>query len=282
MNRWMVGDVKITRVVEQEAVSDASYLLKDGTPENIGTVPWLRPHFADDAGSVRMSVHTFVVESQGDRIMVDTCIGNDKSRTFAGMNRLQLPFLADLAAAGFSRDSMDRVLCTHLHVDHVGWNTMLCDGVWVPTFPNARYLVGRKEWEYCSKDETAQTREFVDDSVLPLFDAGLVELVESDQRLTDEVWLEPTPGHTAGHHSVRVSSRGEDAVITGDLMHHPVQIAHPEWGSYFDFDYEQAIATRRQFVERYGDTPVLVLGTHFATPTAGRIVRDGSRWRLDA
>jgi glyoxylase-like metal-dependent hydrolase (beta-lactamase superfamily II) len=281
MSTWTVGEVTITRVIENEGTSDLSFLLKEGTPENVRSVPWLRPHFADDDGRGTMSVHAFVIVSQGQRIVVDTCIGNDKPRSSASMNLLRQPFLADLAAAGFPPDTIDRVLCTHLHVDHVGWNTMLAEGRWVPTFPNARYLFGRTEWEHCSKEETADTRSFVDDSVRPVLDAGLADLVDSDHRLSDEVWLEPTPGHTPGHHSVRIRSSGEEAVITGDLMHHPVQIAHPEWGSLVDFDYEQAIRTRKEFLERYGDTPVLVLGTHFATPSAGRVVRDGSSWRLE-
>jgi glyoxylase-like metal-dependent hydrolase (beta-lactamase superfamily II) len=281
MNRWKIGDVTITRVVEMETTSKATFVLKDGSPENIRTVPWLRPHFANTDGKVIMSVHAFVIESPGHRMVVDTCIGNDKRRAFPGWNMLQLPFLADLEKAGFARDSIDRVLCTHLHVDHVGWNTMLVDGKWTPTFPRARYLIGRKEWEHWSKASEPDTRELLDDSVQPVFDAGLADLVESDARITDEIRLEPTPGHTPGHHSVRISSRGQDAVITGDLMHHPVQMAHPEWGSHFDSDFGEAIATRRAFLERYGDQPILVLGTHFATPSAGRIVRDGNAWRLE-
>ena len=281
MNRWKIGDVTITRVVEMETTSKATFVLKDGSPENIRTVPWLRPHFANADGKVIMSVHAFVIESPGHRMVVDTCIGNDKRRAFPGWNMLQLPFLADLEKAGFVRDSIDRVLCTHLHVDHVGWTTMLVDGKWKPTFPRARYLIGRKEWEHWSKASEPDTRDLLDDSVRPVFDAGLAELVESDACITDEIRLEPTPGHTPGHHSVRISSRGQEAVITGDLMHHPVQMAHPEWGSHFDSDFNEAIATRRAFLERYGDQPILVLGTHFATPSAGRIVRDGNAWRLE-
>ena len=281
MNRWKIGDVTITRVVEMETTSKATFVLKDGSPENIRTVPWLRPHFANPDGKVIMSVHAFVIESPGCRMVVDTCIGNDKRRAFPGWNMLQLPFLADLEKAGFARDSIDRVLCTHLHVDHVGWNTMLAGGKWVPTFPRARYLIGRKEWEHWSKAGEPDTRELLDDSVRPVFEAGLADLVESDARITDEIRLEPTPGHTPGHHSVRISSRGEEAVITGDLMHHPVQMAHPEWGSHFDSDFDEATATRRAFLERYGDKPILVLGTHFATPSAGHIVRDGNAWRLE-
>ncbi len=281
MKRWKIGDVVITRVVEMETTSKATFVLKDGSPENIRSVPWLRPHFANQDGKVIMSVHAFVIESPGHRMVVDTCIGNDKRRAFPGWNMLQLPFLADLEKAGFARDSIDRVLCTHLHVDHVGWNTMLAGGKWVPTFPRARYLIGRKEWEHWSKTSEPDTRELLDDSVRPVFDAGLADLVESDARITDEIRLEPTPGHTPGHHSVRISSRGQEAVITGDLMHHPVQLAHPEWGSHFDSDFNEAIATRRAFMERYGDQPILVLGTHFATPSACLIVRDGNAWRLE-
>jgi glyoxylase-like metal-dependent hydrolase (beta-lactamase superfamily II) len=144
MNRWKIGDVTITRIVEMETTSKATFVLKDGSPENIRTVPWLRPHFANPDGKVIMSVHAFVIESPGHRMVVDTCIGNDKRRAFPGWNMLQLPFLADLEKAGFARDSIDRVLCTHLHVDHVGWNTMQVDGKWKPTFPRAPISSGAR------------------------------------------------------------------------------------------------------------------------------------------
>jgi glyoxylase-like metal-dependent hydrolase (beta-lactamase superfamily II) len=119
------------------------------------------------------------------------------------------------------------------------------------------------------------------DSIQPVIDAGLVDLVATDAQLTEHVWLTPTPGHTPGHVSVHIRSRGEEAVITGDLAHHPAQFAHPEWRSSADTDGDMAEATRRAFIARYADRPVLVIGTHFATPTAGHIVRDGDRWRLD-
>src|SRR5271155_5145580 len=280
MNRWQIGKVKISRIVEMETISKATFVLPDATPENIQRETWLQPHFAEPGGRVRMSIHALVLESEGKRIVVDTCLGNDKPRMNPPWNMLQTSFLGDLEKSGFPRDSITHVLCTHLHVDHVGWNTMLVDGRWMPTFPKARYLIGRKEWEHWSKAGEPDTRELLDDSVRPVFDAGLADLVESDARITDEIRLEATPGHTPGHHSVRISSRGEEAVITGDLMHHPVQMAHPEWGSNFDSDFTQAIATRRAFLERYGAQPILVLGTHFAAPTAGRIVRDGDAWRF--
>src|ERR1700685_3096100 len=198
MNCWKIGDVTITRIVEMQTTSKATFVLKDGSPENIRTVPWLRPHFANQDVKVIMSVHAFVIESPGHRMLVDTCIGNDKRRAFPGWNMLQLPFLTELEQAGVARDSIDRVLCTHLHVDHVGWNTMMAGGKCVPTFPRARYLIGRKGWQHWSKTSEPDTRELLDDSVRPVFDAGLADLVESDARVTDEIRLEPTLGPYAG------------------------------------------------------------------------------------
>ena len=186
----------------------------------------------------------------------------------------------DLRAAGVPPESVDLVICTHLHVDHVGWNTRLDSGRWVPTFPRARHLFAREEWEHWSSERDDDTRRILADSVQPVLDAGLATLVEMDHRVSDELWLEPTPGHTPGHVSVRLRSGDGDAVITGDLMHHPVQIAEPRWGSHFDTDMEQARKTRRAFCERYADGPVTVLGTHFHHPTAGRIRRHGETWRF--
>jgi glyoxylase-like metal-dependent hydrolase (beta-lactamase superfamily II) len=281
MNRWQIGDVTITRFVELETVSKGTFVLPEATLENIKReVRHLMPHFAQEDGRLRMSIHALLVESQGRRIIVDTCLGNDKRRDSPAWNMLHTSFLSDLEAGGFPRESIDRVLCTHLHVDHVGWNTMLVDGRWIPTFANARYLMGRVEWDHWSVQEDRFTRDPIDDSVRPIVDAGLAEMVEPGHRITDEVWLESTPGHTPGHFSVRISSRGAEAVITGDLMHHPVQFIHPEWNCGFDWHQEMARKTRREFIERYGDKQVLVFGTHFATPSAGHIVREGGGWRF--
>jgi glyoxylase-like metal-dependent hydrolase (beta-lactamase superfamily II) len=228
-----------------------------------------------------MSVHTFVVEAPGRRLLVDTCVGNDKQLPIPGWNQRQGPFLADLASAGFPPDSIDTVLCTHLHVDHVGWNTRLEGGRWRPTFPNARHLWSRREYEHWTTAGGPENETVLAESVRPVVDAGLVDLVADDHAVCPEVCLEPTPGHTPGHVSVHIRSRGEEAVITGDLMHHPVQLAHPHWGSRADVDKAQAEATRLGFLRRYADRPVLILGTHFAGPTGGRIVRDGDAYRLD-
>ena len=196
MLKWKIGDVTVTKIVELEVAGKATWILPDLTAENLATVSWCRPHFATDDGKVVMSVHALVVESQGRRIMVDTCVGNDKTLNVPNWNKRQGPFLTDLAAAGFAADSIDTVLCTHLHVDHVGWNTRLENGRWVPTFGNARYLWHRAEYEYWSRTDQAIYGPVVQESVQPVFDAGLVDLVEPTHAVTSEVTLEPTHGHT--------------------------------------------------------------------------------------
>ncbi len=280
---WQIGDVRVTKVAEMKDIpADATFLFTEDAIDLIKNTKWLHPHFATEDGGIRISIHAFVIESQGKRIVVDTCVGNDKDRNGSMFHNLSLPFLADMEEAGFPVGSIDYVLCTHMHVDHVGWNTRLVDGKWVPTFPNARYLFAKTEFDHWM-DPSAQDIGFGDvmgDSVKPIIEAGLHQLVESDHRVNDEVWLEPTPGHTPGHVSVRISSKGQDAVVTGDMMHHPVQIATPQMSSNFCSDPQQARETRAAFVGRYADKPVLVMGTHFATPTAGHIVKDGAAHRL--
>ena len=280
--RWQIGDVRITRVAELGGDPfPSTFMFPQSTPELVLRHAWLRPHFALEDGRLFGSIHSFVIESGKRRIIVDTCVGNDKARAIKAWNMLQGPFLADLGLAGFPADSIDTVLCTHLHVDHVGWNTRLLEGKWVPTFPNARYLFGRREWEHWSA-ETAKHNDgdVLGDSVRPIIDAGLAELVDMKHTLTPEVRLEPTPGHTPGHVSVHISSRGEEAVITGDLMHHPLQCAEPDLANNFDVDTAAARRTRREFLSRYANKPVLVLGTHFAPPTGGWVVDAERAWRF--
>ena len=272
MNSWQIGEVKITRVVEMEVTGGSKFILPDATRDACKPIEWLRPHFMDEEGNLIMSIHALVVDTPTRRIVVDTCIGNDKQRAFPNWTNLQTSFLADLAAAGYPRESIDTVLCTHLHVDHVGWNTMLVDGEWVPTFPNARYLVAEKEFRYWDTEAADEINQgIMEDSVRPVVDAGLMDFVDWEHKVCDEVWLEPTPGHTPGHVSVRISSAGEDALITGDCIHHPCQMTRTQWCSSADFDSAQGQKTREGLLQRYADEAVLVIGTHFATPTAGHV-----------
>jgi glyoxylase-like metal-dependent hydrolase (beta-lactamase superfamily II) len=280
---WKVGQVKITRVVEIEATGGMSRIIPDATRERVQEIGWLYPHFADEAGRMRGAIHALIVETPDRTIIVDTCIGNDKQRGVSAWNMLDTSFLADITAAGYPAERIDNVLCTHLHVDHVGWNTKLVDGAWVPTFANARYLMGNTEFAHwrAHADQMDGQDIIMQDSVLPILDAGLVDLVETDHQICPEVRLMATPGHTPGHVSVMIESDGEKAFITGDFLHHPCQLAHPEWSSAPDSDPAQAIATRRETYAQLADEPILVIGTHFATPTAGYLKRDGEAWRLD-
>jgi glyoxylase-like metal-dependent hydrolase (beta-lactamase superfamily II) len=282
MQKWRIGKVTVTKIVELEVTGGSRFILPQATYDEILPIEWMQPHFADERGRLKMSIHALVVETPDRRIVVDTCLGNDKQgRRIPTWNNLQGPFLADLAAAGYPREAIDTVLCTHLHVDHVGWNTMLVDGKWVPAFPQARYLMGRVEFDHWhSQHDRDDMAAIFADSVKPVYDAGLVDLVETDHRVCDEITLVPTTGHTPGHVSVVIRSEGEEALITGDFIHHPCQIAHPEWSSTADTDPEAARRTRDRMLKELSERPVLVIGTHFAGATAGRIVRDGDAYRL--
>lgn len=277
--RWQVGDIRITRMQELEAPG-MRFIVPNATIENLAEILWLTP-FLSDKGDAVGSVHALIIEIEDQRIIVDTCVGNDKERRIPPWHHRQGPFLDDLAAAGYPPESFDTVICTHLHTDHVGWNTRLVDNAWVPTFPNARYLVARAEWEYWSASDDPWTQILMADSVRPIFDAGLVDLVETHHAVNDAICFEPTPGHTPGHVSLHLVSQNEEAVITGDLVHHPCQFARPDWGSSADDDPERADRTRKAFMARYADTPTLIIGTHFAGPTAGKLVRDGKSYRLE-
>jgi glyoxylase-like metal-dependent hydrolase (beta-lactamase superfamily II) len=241
----------------------------------------LIPHFATEEGRLKMSIHSLVVETPTRRIVVDTGLGNDKQgRGVPVWNNRATPFLETMIAAGFPPDSIDTVLCTHLHVDHVGWNTKLVDGKWVPTFPKARYLFGKTEYEYW-RDYTAEPDKVAvfNDSVKPVVDAGLTELIPSDHRLCEEISLIPTPGHSPGHMSVLIESGGEQGLLTGDVAHHPCQMAHLDWCSVVDSDPAQSAASRHEMFSRFADTPTLVIGGHYS---AGHIRRDGDAFRFVA
>jgi glyoxylase-like metal-dependent hydrolase (beta-lactamase superfamily II) len=276
---WKVGKVKITKVVELETVGSTRFILPLATNEEIQKLPWLIPHFATDEGRLKMSIHSLVVETPTRRIVVDTGLGNDKQgRNVPTWNDRQGPFLQTLREAGFAPESIDTVLCTHLHVDHVGWNTRLADGKWVPTFANARYVFGRAEYEYWRDNSVEPDKVAVfNDSVKPVMDAGKADLVASDARLSDEITLIPTPGHSPGHMSIHIRSDGEEALLSGDVAHHPCQMAHLDWSSTADSDPAQSAVTRRELFSRFADTPALVIGGHF---NAGRIRRDGDGFKF--
>lgn len=283
MQQWQIGDVRITKIVEIEALGGMSFILPQARPEAVKPLSWMVPHFMNEEGKLIASVHALVVETPTLTVVVDTCIGNDKERMpNKNWHKMQTRFLEDFRAAGFDPEKIDAVLCTHLHVDHVGWNTYWDGAAWKPTFPNARYLMAKSEFEYWERHEDAVTPHQVFlDSVAPVVEAGLVDLVETTHQVCPEVSLVPTLGHTPGHVSVRIQSQGEEALITGDFLHHPCQMAHPEWASAVDYDAKASTATRWRMLEAYAGTDNLLIGTHFAGPTAGRVVKDGDVFRLD-
>lgn len=273
---WGVGDVRITRIVENEVPLDLSGLLPEATPEALARHQgWLAPHFLNPDGTATLSIHALVVESCGKRILVDTCVGERRIPGYESLADGARPFLRDLEEAGFARGSIDIVLCTHMHLDHVGWNTLREGGRDVPTFPNARYLFARAEWEHWSREPSELYTPTFDVCVRPVVEAGQAELVEPRHRITAEVRLEPSPGHTPGHVSVRVESRGEHAFVTGDMTHHPVQWAEPAWAMVADLDPAQAVATRRRLRDECAAQRALVIGTHYAAPCAGTLERAG-------
>ena len=284
--RWQIGDVSITSVSETATPTSPRFLYdgvsKGGVLARAEAAPWLRPHFVSDDGYLLQRIHTCVISAGEHRIAVDTCVGNDKERTNPLWHRQQGPFLDDMAAAGFPPESITHVVCTHLHVDHVGWNTCLsAEGEWVPTFPNAEYLFCAPEYDYWANHEDLFGDAVFEDSVAPIAAADRANMVEAVDSICSEVSFQSTPGHTPGHLSVVVSSGGKRAIITGDMAHTPMQLADPDLSSMFDTDPDEARRTRHEAFGDWADGETLVIGTHFGGPTAGVMVPHQNAYRLD-
>ena len=277
---WNVGAITVTSVVELDLRWKIGRFLPGATPETVASMPWLDPYLDEDPEWFPLRIQTLIVDTPTKRILVDTCVGNGKERGFRDFDGLATPFLDDMIAAGFEPGSIDIVLCTHLHLDHVGWNTQLVDGQWIPTFPNARHLFARVEYDHWMKADDDFTVSLLADSITPVVEAGLVDLVELDHNVTEGVDLIPTTGHTPGHVSVKLTSGTDTAVIIGDMAHHPVQIGRPSIASTADLDPAASTATRIERFAQWCEAVTLVIGTHFAPPTAGRLVADGDAWRL--
>jgi glyoxylase-like metal-dependent hydrolase (beta-lactamase superfamily II) len=256
-----VGDITVHRIVEQEyAFMPALEMLPELTPELLAeNRSWMEPAALDKEGWLILCFQSYVLRTPHHVILVDSCVGNDKRRPTRPKWNMKTDdvYMTRLAAAGFSVEDIDFVLCTHLHPDHVGWNTRLENGRWVPTFPNARYVFGAEEFAYWTEMNAKAEVLAFNDSVLPVVEAKRADLVASDHALGDLIHLMPTPGHTPNHVAVAFGRDGADGVIPGDLIHSPLQARYPELSVVFDVDKAQAAATRRQFLARYCDTGTL-------------------------
>jgi glyoxylase-like metal-dependent hydrolase (beta-lactamase superfamily II) len=286
MSHRNVGNLRIMRALELVMPFPAREFFPHTTEEDWAPHRhWLEPDALDPAThEVQLPMQSYIVRTSHHTILIDSCIGNDKDRENrpSWHRKTDDTYMQAFAAHDVAPEDIDFVLCTHLHVDHVGWNTRLENGRWVPTFPNARYVFSKKELEFWRDEgDPGFPRTPIEDSVLPIVEAGRAELVSNDHALDDEVWLEPTPGHTPDHVSIMLASRGENAVMCGDIMHSPIQCLYPEWIPRPDWDPDLAARTRRAFLERYCDTDTVVCTAHFPLPSTGRVVREGEGFRFE-
>ena len=280
--QWKFGTSTMQRIVESETPMLSPFeIFPDCTQAHLdANRGWLQPRFQDPtSGILVITIQSFLIRHNGLTILVDSCGGNDKeARERPAFRRAHWPWLQTLAAAGVKPEDVDIVLCSHLHVDHVGWNTRLDNGKWVPTFPNARYLIGRREfehWKSAGPAALARTGDYITDSVLPVFDSGQADLIGDEHAVANEISVEPAPGHTPGQLMVRLGSGREQAILSADLMHHPLQVRYPEWSTRFCTDPVKARETRIRFFNEHAGSGRLIFPAHFPNPTGGRIERDG-------
>jgi glyoxylase-like metal-dependent hydrolase (beta-lactamase superfamily II) len=285
-----VGDVNITRVVEAEGpMMTLSSFFIDGVsgaqlPDSAVERhrDWLDKWALASDATMIFSIQSLLVVTPRHRILVDTCLGGGADEVADTGDLSKIGYFQKLRAAGVRPEAIDFVLCTHLHLDHVGWNTYRHDGKIVPTFPNAKYVIARREWNYWRQRKKSDSGyESIDYSVRPLVEANRVLLVDPPYQLGDETRIEPIYGHTPGQVALRISSAGHSAILAGDVLHHQVQCAEPQWESIYTVDRKLGIATRRALLEQLAGNDVLVIPAHFPTPGVGHIVPHGTAWRFE-
>jgi glyoxylase-like metal-dependent hydrolase (beta-lactamase superfamily II) len=274
----LLGDVIINSVLDLEMLLATPVdFYQDATPEAVSAQRhWLEPKALDPkTGKIVLPIQSYLVRTRHHTILIDTCVGCRKSDDqFPELHdRRDKAWLRNLRTAGVEPGDIDCVFCTHLHLDHCGWNTRLVDGRWVPTFPNAKYVIAKEEYTASEAMGGLEFRE----SVLPIMEAKQGVLVESDYALDDEVWLIPTPGHTPGHVAVNISSQDRRAVMSGDVIISPLQLAYPDWNSFSDSDKALAATTRKTFLDTHCDTDTLLLTAHFPLPSVGHLVSHSER-----
>ena len=277
---FQIGELRVARVEEScQPAFPPEVMFPDLPADALARQRhWMAPNYYDpQAGLLVASIHSWVLRTRHHTILIDTCGGNHKERPgFPPLHRLDLPWLDRLAAVGVAPEQVDFVMCTHLHLDHVGWNTRLRDGSWVPTFPNAKYLFDRKEYEHWVGIPAGSVNDgVIADSVLPVVEAGLSQFVEDGYTLDDMLSVEATPGHTPGHVMIRATGGGATGLFTGDIMHNPIQVPYPDINSGFCEDPAEARAVRRRVLDEAAERGHLLLPAHFGPPHIGRVRRDG-------
>jgi len=288
MRSVTLGRMTIQKVFEMESGPPMPLILPGIAVEDLQRVAmWYQDETlgpTPERSAFTMSMHSYVLQLDGLTVLVDACNGEHKRRSIPDVDRVATPFLANLARLGLTPDDIDLVLCTHLHFDHVGWNTRLENGKWIPTFANARYLFSRRDFEHFGKQELEDDnlRAFRG-SVLPVYEAGRAQLVDESlvvhREIGDGVWLEPAFGHSPGNFSVLAEGGGERAIFWGDVVHHPIQLTRPDLTMAFDSDPEMARETRRRTLARAADEGLICFPAHFRDPCAGQVIRDGSAYR---
>lgn len=292
VQRWRIGGATVTRIEEQlgpGSFPPERYFAGFEREVLERHLHWLVPHHyipAQDA--LVTSVHSWLIQTAHHTVLVDCCSGNHKDRPWwPRFHQLRTPFLQRLARAGVAPEQVDIVMCTHLHADHIGWNTQLRDGRWVPTFPRARYLFSRRECEHWDPRlhpdgaDDPHRRIAWQDSVLPIIEAGLAEQVSGPHAIGDDLLIEDAPGHTPGHILLRLLHDDGGGVFCGDVIHHPLQVCAPHWNSQFCMAPAQARATRRQVLEHCAETGARLLPTHFGAPHVASIRVDGDAFLPD-
>lgn len=279
IERTIIGDAEIIQLVEMDIGHCFGWLMPDNKPESIKEIEWLHEPYRTQDYHLKAVSQSFIIKRAGRVLVVDSCIGDNKIvNEFPDWSHMQTDFLEKLAEAGISRDMVTDVLCTHLHFDHVGWNTYLKDGKWLPTFPRAKHHFAREEyydWQDFIEKNPEDTQSFsFHNSIMPIIEAGLENFIDPPTDLGDGFTVFPTPGHTRSHVAVRIDAGEESFIIAGDTMHHPCQIARPHWATIVDYDQAQSTATRRKLLAELDGQPTLMACIHFNTPSFGRITKD--------
>jgi len=281
---FAIDDMTVHRIIDLDApFLPAHEMLPDLTAELLAeNRHWLQPDSLDEHDVFNLCYQTFLIRTPHHNILIDSCLGNHKPRPRPEWDmKSNSDFMHGLARAGVTPADIDFVMCTHLHSDHVGWNTQLDNGTWVPTFPNARYVFNRRELEVAQSTSVSKPNPAYQDSILPILRLGRAEIVENDYALGEHVRMLPTPGHTEGHVAFCLGRKRDEVVVTGDLLHVPLQMKHPELSFSRDLDPQMAATTRRAFLERFCDTGTLCCASHFPTPSVGRVRRWGAGYRMD-